>query len=85
MTIKNAEYHLQAENFSNEHWPNGAWSVYKITGEQIAERTVREKVNTEGGYYEGKVIARHSWCGYIGMFATLAEAVAEIEADQKKA
>ena len=56
----------------NDVWPNGAWSVYRINGDQIADRVVRERVNPKG-WYEGKVIARHSWCGFLGMTATLEE------------
>ncbi len=54
----------------NDVWPKGGWSVHKINGDQIADRVVREKVNPKG-YYEGGVIARHSWCGYIGISPTL--------------
>ena len=55
------------------------WSVYQINGDQIADRVVRERVNPKG-WYEGKVIARHSWCGYLGGFKSLPEAMAAIEA-----
>lgn len=78
------EYHLQF-NTPNENWPNGAVSVYQISGSQIADREVRaEIVKPERGpaYYTGDVIARHSWCGYIGMFETLEEACAAIKADE---
>lgn len=54
----------------NDNWPEGGWSLYAINGDQIADRIVREKVNPKG-YYEGKVIARHSWCGYIGTYGSL--------------
>ena len=55
-----------------------AGGLYRITGEQIAQRTVWERVNPKG-WYEGEVIARHSWCGFIGCFATLAEVMQAIE------
>lgn len=73
-----AEYHLQHSGPTLPHWPNGSWSVYQITGDQIAERVVRETVNPKG-WYEGGVIARHSWCGYLGMKEKLADAMKIIE------
>lgn len=63
----------------SDAWPIGGWSLYKISGDQIADRVVRERVNVDGGYYEGDAIARHSWCGYIGIFATLPELMKAIE------
>jgi hypothetical protein len=79
--MKEREYHIQREAPCLPHWPQGSWSLYQISGDQIADRTVRERINPNG-YYEGSVIARHSWCGYIGMYVTLAEAMAAIEEDQ---
>ena len=80
-----AEYHIRHSGPCLPHWPRGEWSVYQITGDQIADRTVREKVvrHPNGAYYSGEVIARHSWCGYLGMWETLAEAMAAIEAAEK--
>jgi hypothetical protein len=69
MTMQYAQYHMTRNDPCLPHWPNGAWSVYAIDGDQIADRVVREKVNPKG-WYEGKVIARHSWCGYLGMTET---------------
>lgn len=77
------EYHLQWCDPIEPQWPKGAWSVYQINGDQIAERIVRERVNPKG-YYEGKVIARHSWSGYLGMTETLDGAKALIEKDMEK-
>lgn len=62
----------------NDVWPKGGWGLFQIDGDQIADRTVRERVNPKG-WYEGKVIARHSWPGYVGMFETLPEVMAAIE------
>lgn len=76
-------YHITHDAPCLPHWPNGAWSVYHISGEQIAERTVWERVNPKG-WYEGKVIARHSWCGYLGMWEKLSDAMKAIEADEAK-
>ena len=79
----NNSFHIQWDGPCEPHWPRGAWSVYRISGEEIADRIVREKiVMPERGppYYSGKVIARHSWCGYLGMWETLPEAMAAIEA-----
>ncbi len=85
-----SEYHLRFDGASKTEyveWPEGTVSVYRISGEQIADRTVySEIVKPERGpaYYTGPVIARHSWCGYIGMFKTFAEAAAAIEVDRKE-
>ena len=73
------DYHIN-HSAANEHWPNSMWALYKINGDKIADCVVREHVNPKG-WYEGKVIARHSWCGYIGGFHSLAELMAAIEAD----
>jgi len=64
-------------------WPEGGWSLYQISGDEIAERTVRERVNPKG-WYEGEVIARHPWCGYVGLFVTLDEVMATIKELQKE-
>lgn len=64
-------YHI-SNSPPNEHWPNGAWSLYAITGDQIADRIIREKINPNG-YYEGEITHRHSWPGYIGLFESLDE------------
>jgi hypothetical protein len=82
------EYHLQYFGpLKNEHvdWPDGSVSVYRITGDQIADRVVRDGlVKPEQGpaYYGGDVIARHSWCGYVGSFKSLDEAAAAIAEDR---
>lgn len=52
------------------HWPKGFWALYQITGDQIADRQVK---------VDGVVTERHSWCGYIGGYGSLAEVTAEIE------
>lgn len=69
-------YHVTFNDPIEPHWPRGGWSVYRITGDQIADRIVREKINPKG-WYEGNVIARYSWCGYLGMTETF-EGVAEL-------
>lgn len=79
-------YHIQYRDPIEPHWPNGSWSAYRITGDQIADRIVREKINTTHPngvpFYEGPVIARHSWCGYLGM-AEKIEGVMKMIADDK--
>lgn len=57
-----AHYHVTYDE-PNDVWPRGAWSVYNITGDEIAARIVRDA--------KGKVVERHPWCGYIGMWTTL--------------
>jgi hypothetical protein len=56
-----SSYHIQHFD-ANNVWPKGGWSVYQITGDEIAARVVRDK--------DGKVIERHSWCGYLGISET---------------
>ena len=76
--VRDSSYHITRNDPIEPNWPKGSWSVYQITGDQIADRIVREKINPKG-WYEGKVIARHCWSGYLGMWVTLAEAVKAIE------
>lgn len=57
-------------NKAMANWPKGFWALYEITGDQIAERIVR---------FEGKVIERHSWCGFIGGYNSIDEVAAEIK------
>jgi hypothetical protein len=64
------QYHIQW-CAPNDVWPKGGWSVFRITGDEIASRTIWEGYNHEKGYPTGKVEWRHSWPGYIGMVATL--------------
>jgi hypothetical protein len=81
------QYHLSYfEPFKNEYvnWPDGGWSVYAINGDQIADRIIREKINSESLCYEGKVIARRSWCGYLGTGRSLQEAMTLIENHKAK-
>lgn len=72
------EFHLQ-KHAPNANWPDGAWSLYRITGEQIAERTRWER-------QDGKhvITERWPWFGYIGMFTTLQQAVAAIDEEVAK-
>jgi hypothetical protein len=77
-----AEYHIQRDEPCEPNWPKGAWSVYQIDGNQIADRIVRESIvvpDNGPAYYKGKVIARHSWCGYLGMFEKLEDAMQAIK------
>lgn len=83
-TEMQTQYHIAHEDPCEPHWPNGSWSVYQINGDQIADRVVRERVNPKG-FYEGEVIARHSWCGYLGMCETfdgVREMIEKHEAEQ---
>ena len=74
--MRDLSFHISWSGPYEPHWPRGAWSVYQITGDEIAARVER---------YKGSVIARHPWCGYIGLFETLPEVMVAIEAAQKKA
>ncbi len=74
------QFHVQHFD-SNEVWPKGGWSLYKIDGDEIANRTIRERVNPKG-WYEGEVIARHPWCGYIGCFDNLEQVMKAMEKTQ---
>lgn len=68
-------YHISYfKPFKNEYvdWPNGGWSVYHISGDQIAER-IRYDAETR------EVHERHSWCGYLGIAQSPQEAVEIIE------
>jgi hypothetical protein len=79
------QYHITRDPPCLPHWPNGAWSVYQISGDQIADRVVREEIvkPIDGpAFYKGKVIARHSWCGYLGMTETFDGVQKLIEKDQ---
>ena len=58
-----AHYHV-TWNVPNNGWPKGAWSVYNITGDEIAARIVK---------VDHGVTERHSWCGYLGMVDTTAK------------
>ena len=69
-----AHYHIQWCE-PNDVWPKGGWSVYHITGDEIASRIKRDD--------KGKVVERHSWCGYVGMFTTMAQVADLIERHQK--
>lgn len=80
-----SEYHIRCDEPCLPHWPNGSWSVYRINGDEIADRVIRaEIVKPDDGpaFYKGEVIARHSWCGYLGMTETFDGVRQMIETDQ---
>ncbi len=68
-----SEFHI-ARFGPTKPWPEGGWSLYEITGAQIAERTIWTK---DSGKYE--IAERWPWPGYIALFNTLPEVFAEIE------
>jgi hypothetical protein len=74
------QYHL-SHFAATDPWPNGGWSVYKITGDQIAERI--EFAPRTSSIGTRKAVRRDSWCGYLGIGETLADAMKLIEEDQK--
>jgi hypothetical protein len=53
------QFHIQ---FSPPHanWPKGSWSLYEITGDEIAKRI--------GFGANGEVDRRDPWPGYLGTF-----------------
>lgn len=67
----NHQFHISSFP-PNDNWPRGGWSLYQITGDQIAQRTRVE---------DGKIAARYSWCGFVGCFETLQEVMAAINAE----
>lgn len=88
--MKQREYHISKVDVILPHWPNGGWAVYRITGDKIADRIVHKAVNTTGSafggpFYKGPVIARHSWCGYLGMTETWEGVTKLVEDDAKNA
>lgn len=64
------EYHI-AQFGPTSVWPEGGWSLFEITGAQIAERTIWE--HKDGKY---QIAERWPWPGFVGCFSTL-EAVFE--------
>lgn len=83
------QFHLTWNGPTLPHWPNGSWSVFQIDGDQIADRIIRAEIfkpeNGGPAFYTGEVIARHSWCGYLGMTETLEEAAILIRDNKAKA
>ncbi len=72
------QYHLQFFGpLKNEYvdWPATAVSVYRITGDQIADRVVKND--------KGEVTERHAWSGYLGCFNTPEEAIEAIRIDRE--
>ncbi len=69
------QFHIEHFSPIKGTLPNGGWSLYRITGDQIAERIEMDDA--------GKVKERHSWCGYIGCYATLPDCMAAIERESK--
>lgn len=54
------------------NWPRGTWSLYQITGDDIAARIIRDA--------SGNITERWPWSGFIGCFETLAAVTAAIDA-----
>lgn len=65
------QFHL-SQFKPNDVWPSGGWSLYQITGDQIAARIDIDE--------RGQVARRDPWCGYVGTYATLEEVTAVIAA-----
>jgi hypothetical protein len=57
-----------------QNWPDGFWSVYAISGDDIAKRIKFDDA--------GKVIRRDSWSGHLGGGGSF-EAVAKLIAAHK--
>jgi hypothetical protein len=65
----------------NGVWPKGGWSLYRITGDEIAERIEWGKPAKGYKTIGRKVVRRDPWCGYIGMFETFSEREKAIDTD----
>lgn len=81
MQAKQFHITFSPPNPAVEHWPKGFWALYEINGDQIAERTVFKEIvqgQLGGPHYTGGVIARHSWCGYVGGYGSFDEVAAAI-------
>ena len=57
------------------HWPKGGWSVYRITGDEIAARIKSDS--------RGEIVHRHGWPGYLGLAETLEGVQAIIAKDME--
>lgn len=68
------EYHI-AQFGATSAWPAGGWSLYEITGEQIAERTIWER---RGDKYQ--ISERWPWPGFVALYPTLEALLEEIRA-----
>lgn len=67
------EFHLSFFGPSKSEyveWPAGSVSVYAIGGDEIADRIGRNA--------QGQIVRRDSWCGFLGCFRSLDEAMAAI-------
>jgi hypothetical protein len=65
--LREPEFHLRYFP-PCDNWPNGGWSLYQITGDEIAQRIKFDDKNIN-------VTRRDSWCGYIGTFEALPDAL----------
>jgi hypothetical protein len=72
---RDGQYHISRFDGPTDPWPRGGWSLYRISGDEIAQRIKFNEANT-------KVVRRNPWCGYISTFETLDEVMAAIEADR---
>ena len=70
------EFHISRFDAVEPHRPFGGWSVYRISGDEIAQRIEFDA--------DGRVSARHGWCGYVGCFQTLDDAMTAIEGERKR-
>jgi hypothetical protein len=73
--LSHHDYHISFFGPCQPHWPKGGWSIYHITGDDIAKRVEFGEDN--------KAVRRDSWCGYMGIFETLPEAMAAIKANEE--
>lgn len=63
-----SEYHI-SKFPPTDVFPLGGWSVYRISGDQIAQRIIFEN---------GKVVRRDSWSGFLGCYSSLEKLVETI-------
>lgn len=67
--MTNASFHLTFSppaarlDGKPDPWPNGCWSVYEITGDEIARRIAYDDA--------GRIARRDPWPGFVACFDTL--------------
>jgi hypothetical protein len=69
MITEYKQFHISAFP-RTDCWPNGGFSLYEISGDEIAQRV---------GFVDGRVERRDPWPGYVGTFSTMAQVASAID------